>query len=225
MNEKEARILFMDYIYGEIDENQRIKLENYLEGHPELKDELEELQETSNIIRKIPVKEPAHRLIVVDPKDKNSLQWYRNAITLFTPETALAKTVLGLAAMLLIAFLLASFARLQVASTDNGWTVAFGSAPAVVQQRVDEDVINELISQMRQENLLLVTTLMEESQQQNEEQLQEAVGAILEYMQEQRRRDLQLVGQGLAEIEEENYYRYLQTNETLGELIYAIHQQ
>lgn len=225
MNKKEARILFMDYIYGEIDKNQRSKLEKHLDEHPELRDELAELQETSNIIRKIPVEEPAHRLIVVDPKDKGFSQWYRDAKVILMPKTVLAKTVLGLAAMLLIVFLFASFARFQVTSTDNGWTVAFGSAPAVIQQGVDEDVINELISQMQQENLLLISTLMEESQQQNEEQLQEAVGAILEYMQEQRRMDLQLVGRGLAEIEEENYYRYLQTNETLGELIYAIHQQ
>jgi hypothetical protein len=93
------------------------------------------------------------------------------------------------------------------------------------EQGIDEVMLNEFMSRMREENLILVSTLMEETQQQNEAQLIEAVSVILEYMEAQRRHDLRLVEKGLAEIEEENYHRYIQTNETLGELLYTIHQQ
>lgn len=225
MNEKKARLLFMDYIYEEIDQKQRNELEKYLDKHPELRQELAELQETSSMIRRIPVEKPAQRLILTEPDSGRFLQWYRNIKVIMSPQTTFSRFVFGLAAAILIVFLFATFTKLQVSATENGWMVAFGSTPAFVEHGIDEEILNELVTMMRQENLLLVSTLMEETQQQNEEQLQEAVGAILEYMQEQRRRDLQLVGRGLAEIEEENYYRYLQTNETLGELIYAIHQQ
>lgn len=225
MNKQEARSLFMDYIYDELDEKQKNELEAFLTEHPALRDELHELQETRTMIGNIPMEEPAHKLIVVKPETGRFLEWYRNAREVLLPETALARMALAMAAVLLLTLLVGSLARVQVTSSGEGWAITFGAEPAVIEQGVDTETLNEIIELMRQENLLLASTLMEETQQQNEAQLSEAVTAILGYMEEQRRRDLQLVGRGLAEIEEENYYRYLQTNETLGELLYVINQQ
>lgn len=225
MNKKEARDLFMDYLYGELDETKQLELEAFLAEHPGLRDELEELQETRNMIRNIPLEEPAHRLLVVNPGEGKFKTWYRDAKQILLPQSALGRTMLAMAALLLIAFLFASLARVQITVTDGNWAIAFGTGQPEVEQGIDEEVLNELMSGIRQENLILVSTLMEETQQHNEAQLIEAVSVILEYMEAQRRQDLRLVGKGLAEIEEENYHRYIQTNETLGELLYTIHQQ
>ena len=225
MNKKEARALFMDYLYGEMDKNKQLELEAFLEEHPNLRDELGELQETRSMIRNLPLEEPAHRLLVVSPGEGRFKTWYRDARQILLPQSALGRTTLAMAALLLIAFLFASLARVQITATDGNWAIVFGTGQPEVEQGIDEEALNEILSRMRQENLILVSTLMEETQQQNEAQLIEAVSVILEYMEAQRRQDLRLVGKGLAEIEEENYHRYIQTNETLGELLYTIHQQ
>jgi|GEM_PF-1342335 len=225
MNKQKARSHFMDYIYGELDDLQKKELEAYLAIHPDLSNELDELRDTRTMIRNIPMEESAHKLLIVRPETGQLQEWYKNAKEVLLPASALARTALAMAAILLLTLLFGSFARLQVTSTGEGWAIAFGAEPTVVQQSVDSETLNEIMELMRQENVLLLSALMEETQQQNEAQLSEAVTAILGYMEEQRRRDLQLVGRGLAEIEEENYYRYLQTNETLGELLYVINQQ
>jgi anti-sigma factor RsiW len=225
MNKKEARDLFMDYLYGELDDMKQHELEAFLAEHPDLRDELEELQETRSMIRNIPLEEPAHRLLVVSSGRGRFKAWCRDAKDVLLPQTATGRTSLAIAAILMIAFLVASLARVQITATDGNWVIVFGSGQADVEQGIDEVMLNEFMSRMREENLILVSTLMEETQQQNEAQLIEAVSVILEYMEAQRRQDLRLVGIGLAEIEEENYHRYIQTNETLGELLYTIHQQ
>ncbi len=225
MNKNEARALFMDYLYDELDENKQYELETFLAEHPDLRDELGELQETRSMIRNIPLEQPAHRLLIVSPGGGRFRAWYRDAKDILLPQSAVGRSALAMAAILLITFLFASLARVQMTATDGSLAIAFGTGQIAVEQGIDEETLNEIMSRMRQENLLLVSTLMEEAQQQNEAQLIDAVSVILEYMEAQRRQDLRLVGKGLAELEEENYHRYIQTNETLGELLYTIHQQ
>jgi hypothetical protein len=224
MNEKKAHALFMDYLYDELDSEQKKELELYLKHHPDMQDEFNELLETRNMLKNIPLEESTYQYVVIQPDKSQIGVWFDGLKQVFMPRSLYSGSVLAFISILLITLLFASVSRLQVMSNEAGWSVHFGSQPEIIQQGIDKETLNQILSAIRQENLMMVTSLVEESQLQNEIQLREAVTAILDYMDEQRSSDLQLVGRGLAEIEQENYYRYIRTNETLSELLQNISQ-
>ncbi len=57
---QKARSLFMDYLYGELDNEQHIEMETFLDNHPHLLEELNELRETRSMIQNIPLEDSVH---------------------------------------------------------------------------------------------------------------------------------------------------------------------
>ena len=224
MNEKKARSLFMDYLYDELDAEQRIELETFLENHPDLLEEFNELRETRSMIQNIPIEDPVHQYVVVQPVQENRNSWLSGLKRTLAPQSFFFRSVVGIVFLLISMFLIASVTQFNFETSEAGWSVNFGSQPEIVQYGYDKEEISEILSVLHQENMIMATALIEEAQIQNEIQLRQAVTAILEYMEEQRNNDLLLVGRGLAEIEQENYYRYILTNETLSELLQTIQQ-
>jgi hypothetical protein len=224
MDKNTARSLFMDYLYDELDTEQRIELETFLKNNPDLLTEFNELRDTRNLIQNSPIEVPAQQYVVIPPVKDNLRSRFAEFKRLFTPQSLISRSAFAITFVLISTFLIASVAQVSLESNEAGWFVHFGPQTEMIRQGIDEDTVNELLSVLRQENILLATALIEEAQLQNEIQLREAVTAILDYMEEQRNNDLLLVGRGLAEIEQENYYRYIQTNETLSELLQNIQQ-
>ena len=225
MDKNDKHALLMDYLYGEIDEDRRKELEQQIKDDPDLHRELEELQQTRMMMLKIPMREPARKRLTVRTEEQGFNRWLQDVRRVFLPHSTAGRTAIAIAALFLMTFFLASVAKLQVSAHENGWAVTFGSEPPVIQQGVDTEMLDEIIVLLRQENLALASTIMEENRQQNEIYQQETVDEILRYMEQQRRNDLQLVARELAQMEEDSYYRYLQTNETIGELLYVIQQE
>lgn len=215
----------MDYLYDEMDDNQKREFEKKLEENPELKKEYAELESTRNLIRAVPVDTPSHKLVMMAPEHNQTVE-NKSSNRNFLHRFPVLTSVLATAACLLIILMAAAYTELNIGQTDQGLYLAFGevpvSQPEPVQQGLNEEEVRDMIDQIRQENSILLASMIEQVQEQQNEQLEEAINVLTNYYDQRRQQDLRLISEGLAQLEEETYYRFRQTDQTLGDLIYAL---
>lgn len=219
MNEQQARSLFMDYLYDEISPDQEKELVDYLEKHPDIKQELLELEETRAVLQKMPEPDPAEKMLVVEPQERSFADWWQNAINLF-PHSALGKTALAAAASILLFMIVGSIAQLQISTSTNGMTISFGGVPPTNEGLTAEQA-DALVQQIREENAAMLSDYAESIEQKNKEQLQQ----VVTYFEEQRMNDLQLVNQAMQELQQNTNYQLYQTNEYLSEMLQTVSYQ
>jgi hypothetical protein len=225
MTKDEARILLMDYIYGELKGEAKADFEMVLENDPELQEDLRELQNTRSVLKQVPLEEPSHRLMIVKSEKTGFSGWWNDASKVLLPKSGFARTAMATAAVFMLTLMMASVLKVQITTAEQGMAITFGASAPVVQQGINEETVIALMNLIREENALLAASLIEESREKQEEQLEEVMTAFAQYFEQQRENDLRLIGRGLAQLEEETWFRHIQTSEALGELIYAINQQ
>ncbi len=212
MNDQLARSLFMDYLYDEITDTEKQKLESYLAENPHLRKELDEFRQTRSLLQKMPVQEPDRKLLMLDPNQNSFSQWWQDARTLL-PQTLLGKAGFAIAAGLVLLLLVSSVAKLHIETSEAGIAVSFGHSPTV--DEISAEHAEMLFNRMQEENAIMMAEYMETINQQNQDQLQQVVN----YFQRQRVNDLQLVNQTLNELQQTTDYRLQQTNRFLGQML------
>lgn len=213
MNDQLARSLFMDYLYDEIRDTEKQKLESYLAENPHLRKELDKFRQARSLLQKMPVQEPARKLLVLDPNQGFFTRWWQDIRSLF-PQSLLGKTGFAIAAGLVLLLLVSSVVKLHIETSEAGIAVSFGHTPAVGENFSAEQA-EVLFSRMQEENAVVMAEYMETMNQQNQDQLQQVVN----YFQRQRINDLQLVNQTLNELQQTTDYRLQQTNRFLGQML------
>lgn len=226
MTDKEIKNLFMDYLYDEMSDEQKTEFEKELDTHPDLKKELEELESTRNLIQAVPMETPSHKLVMMATDREKEEDDHKSIKPGFLKRYPGLVTVLAAAACLLIFLMGAAFTGLNVGQTDQGFYLSFGDAPnlqpEVIQQGLSEEEVRDMINQIRQENSVLLASMIEQVREQQNEQLEEAISVLTDYYDQRRQQDLRLISEGLTQLEQDTYYRLRQTDETLGDLIYAL---
>jgi len=216
MNDQLARSLFMDYLYEEITEEQKANLESYLQEHPQLEKELDQLRETRTLLQKMPEVDPAKKLLVMEPRNRSFSQWWHEAVTLF-PKSLFGKAALAAAACVIMLFIVGSLAKLHVETSGRGWSISMGYSPTV-SEGLSAQQASALLKQIRQENAAMLSKYARQIDQQNKEQLQQVVN----YFQKQRVNDLQLVDQTLDEFQQHTNYKLSKTNQYLGQVLQTV---
>ncbi|NBC03812.1 MAG: hypothetical protein GVY20_08930 [Bacteroidetes bacterium] len=224
MTDKEIKNLFMDYLYDEMSDEQKKQFEKELDTQPELKKELEELESTKKLIEGVPMETPSHKLVMMAPEYNQKEEDQKSTKPGFLKRYPGLVTVLAAAACMLVVLMGAAFTDLNIGQNDQGFYLAFGEVPSTqpVQQGMSEQEVRDMIDQIRQENSILLASMIEQVQVQQNEQLEEAISVLTDYYDQRRQQDLRLISEGLTQLEEDTYYRLRQTDETLGDLIYAL---
>jgi hypothetical protein len=223
MTDKEARNLMMDYLYGEMDEHRRNDFETFLNSRPDLLEELHELRQTRKVLQFVAQPESPDKLVMLssgpipskpDAPEKKAGMFLHPAVM----------TVVAAAASLLIVLFASYLTGLQFGQTEAGFYLTFGESPVQIETagKISETDVYALMEQMQNENTLLLAGLMEQVRQQQDEQLREVLGVLTEYYDQRRRQDLMLIADGLNQLESETNYRFSQTDEALGSIIYAL---
>jgi len=216
MNDQLARSLFMDYLYDEISAKDKERLENYLETRPSLQEELDKLQQTRKMLQQLPAAEPDRKLLVMEPRKRSFSQWWKEAQNLM-PQTIWGKSGFAIAASLILLLLIGSVAKIHISSTDAGYSVSLGYQP-VVNEDLSARQVEALITQIRSENAAMLDEYAETLQRQNREQLQQ----LVQYVDQQRMQDLQLIDYNLNQVQQANSYRWQEANRFLGEVLQNI---
>ncbi len=219
MNDQLARSLFMDYLYDEISDTEKSKLETYLAQNPELEQELTKLKQTRSLLQQMPEAEPSQQLLMMEPRERTFSQWWQEAKNLL-PHSFIGKTAVVAAAGLILFLFIGSAAQLHVDTSGNGIAVSLGYSPTV-NEGLSAEQADALVSQIREENAAMLSEYAESINQQNQQQLQK----VVTYFQEQRMNDLQLVNQTLDELQENTNYKLRRTNQYLGEVLQTVSYQ
>lgn len=219
MNDQLARSLFMDYLYDEISEEEKSKLESYLEENSGLRQELNELEETRSLLQKMPDADSAPKLLVMEPRNSTFVQWWREAKEL-VPRSFFAKTAISAAAGLILLLIVGSVAQLHVDMSGEGVAISLGHTPTANEGLTSEQA-DALVNHIRRENEAMMADYVDAINQQNGEHLQQVVN----YFQQQRINDLQLVDQTLDKFQQNTNDRLHQTNRYLGEILQTVNLQ
>jgi len=225
MTKKEAQEKLIDYLFDEMAESEKTEFEAILEKSPGLKDELRELQSTHQLLQSEPGEIP-HKNLLVIPPGPNHDQQQNSAAKGKVPYLKVAGAIAATALLTVLAF---SFMNLQVVQSGQGLMISFGNHPAAVatpaEQQFSEDEVFELISQLQEENTRLLANVLEQSRLEHQQQMAGIIETLTDYYNQRRQQDLILISEGLAQLEEETYYRFLQTEEALEDLIFALSYQ
>lgn len=226
MNKEEARNRLMDYLYDEMDNEEKTAFEEQLSADKELQDELDELKATRSLFSNISYEAPSGPLFQVN---KESPEPERQPLPDAEQRAAggasfysLFGRGLAAAAVLLIGVLITAFAGIEFGKTESGFYLTIGERPAESQPGLSEDDVLNLVSHMREENAIMMAAMLDQAQAQQNEQLEEALNILTTYYEDRRQQDLMLISEGFNQLERDTYSRFRQTDETLGNLIYAL---
>jgi hypothetical protein len=221
MNDQSARSLFMDYLYDEISEEDKIKLETYLQENSELKHELDELSQTRSLLQKMPDEAPAQKLLVMEPRNRSFSQWWNDAKNLL-PRSTLGKAGFAVAASLILLLIVGSAAGIHIETAGAGMAVSLGYNPTVtVQEGIPASQVEVIVEQIKEENAVMMTELVKMMNRRNEQQLQQ----VVQYFEQQRIEDLKAVDQTLDRLQQKTSYRLSQTNQYLAEVLQTVSKQ
>jgi len=228
MNKEEARNRLMDYLYDEMDNKEKAAFEEQLSADKELQAELDELKGTRSLFSKVQHQAPSEPLFLAT-EESTSFQNSTSSEAPATPGrkgiatfyTMFGKTAAA-AAVLLIGLFLIAFAGVEFGKTEAGFYLTMGEPPAAPQSGLSEEDVLNLVTQMREENAIMMAAMLDQTQAQQNEQLEEAINILTAYYEDRRQQDLMLISEGFNQLERDTYSRFRQTDETLGNLIYAL---
>lgn len=224
MNKEEARNRLMDYLYDEMSNKEREEFEHVLENDPELRSEWMDLKGTRSLFSHVSHEEPSELLfqagsVTAGDTHETESPGRANKGARFYP---LFRQGLAAAAILLIGVFLTAFAGIEFGKTDQGYYLTMGSHPVPAGQGLTEEEVLNIVTQIREENAIIMATMLDQVQMQQNEQLEEAFNILTAYYEQRRQQDLMLISEGFNQLERDTYSRFRQTDETLGNLIYAL---
>lgn len=231
MDKNDAQSRLMDYLYDEMGPDERRDFEEVLQNDPDLKQELDDIQSMRNLLQEDDSEIKPGNLLLIKPdsetsKDETSGSAKRGKIYTLT-------AIAAVAAAILLTFSAFSFLNLQVSQTDNGTLISFGTAPPPQQTNepeqteayITEDEFYALMSEYQEQNNQVMATALQQTREQHQQQMEDVIQTLTTYYNQRRQQDLVLVSEGLAQLEEETYYRFLQTEEAFEDLLFALNVQ
>ena len=218
MNDEWARSLFMDYLYDEIDNENRRKLVAYLENNTELKEEFNEFRQVRNMLQHAPPVESPKKMIMVEPKQRTLRQWWNEVLSIW-PDTVWGRAGLAAAVAVIILLLAGSLARIQLQVNDAGFSLSLGSQPDA-ENTVTPRHLQEMMDEMRMQNTAILEQVVDNLQQENRRQLQE----VVTYMEQERTKDIRAVKAYIEQYQHLNNTRWQQADEYLNQIYYSMNR-
>ena len=194
--------LLVDYLYGEIDDDQRKAVEAYLDANPERRQEMEALSRTRGILSQWEDEDPASDVVfVTDVSGRISRRSWR-----FITGGAVASA----------AVLIMMFADFEVGVREGRFHFAAGrnaSSPDTLNERDRTLTVSEF-AQIQGEYFELTKQLIEASELRQQQALMQVAGGLAE----QRQKDLYLVGQGIRDVARTTDYGLEQTGMLINQV-------
>jgi len=220
---KEMKPLLMDFIYDEISEADRRFFESHISQCESCQKELASLQKTSTILQQWEDVDPNFNVVMIAEKSSwVSLVKQRLRQLIPTPK----KIGYGAAYAIAGIFLILAIANTEVTYRQGEFKINMGlfSRPSSKVQP-EKLLTQEFLDQWRKENYYLMSSLIQQSEQR---QRKERASDMLQLRQDfarQRIEDLNLVGLGLDNIEQNTVRQLRKTDNNMNELIQLINAQ
>lgn len=155
---------WMAYLYGELDEKEKQKFDQYLIANPEARLEIEKFQNLRKVLSGVEDKEVLAPPIVISDASGNTA---RGGIIRFL-NTPYFRTVASIAASLLIIILAGKLTGINIKVSDQQITLSFGAVPQTTEKEpvtagLTQDEVQQLISVSLEKNNMQVQASLEET--------------------------------------------------------------
>jgi hypothetical protein len=147
----------MAYFYNELEGAELKQVEAYLEQNPEAKAELEGMRTTQGMLGMLNDKDAGEPLVLMEEESAPIV-----AMTAPPPPKArlitmgFARTMIGVAAAIVLVFLMGALTNLKVKSGSTGFAISFGedAPPVAVVKKTPPTIVNQGIDRQEVEKLL-----------------------------------------------------------------------
>jgi len=221
MNKEEARLLLMDYIYGELDDAKKSELLSFVNQHDDLKQEFEELTETQSFLHHLPVQDPAEQLVIMEPRKSIGEGFWENILNALTPKNAFAQATFSVAVLAFVFIVTGAITGLNISYSDSGVQLGFGKV-SEAEKSFSVTQVEQIVQQIQRDNVALVQQVVTDAQEQQNIQLEQTFASFASYLEGQRTNDLQLISSGLENLKENTFTRFRQNEQVLGEIIQTV---
>lgn len=223
MNCNDLKPLFMDYLYDEISNEDRSLFLVHLAECDSCQKELESLRQTSNILQQWEDVDPDFNVVMVTEK-VSRFSHLKERWTQLLPKPK--KIAYGLAYVAVGILLLLAIANTEISYRQGELKMSMGlfSKPSS-QQKTDQYLTKEFIEQLQKENYYLMSSLLEQSEAKQRKEMASAILQLRQDFEHKRIEDLNLVGIGLNNIEQNTYHQLRRTDNSLNEIIRYINAQ
>jgi len=214
---EEYRLLMMDLMYEEIEDADRQRLETHLAQCAECRAELARLQSTVSTLSEWEDVDPQLNLTFVNEPKRSLWGW----LPRFRPGQWIKGVGFAMAGLLLI--LSVSNTRIQV--RDGAFTMQLGLFGTPATEPVANFVTAEQIEEYNSQNMTLFTQLLEEYSRQNKMETVMLLDGLYDEIENNRKKDLQLVSRTLEDVHYGTAQRLDRTDQALGTLIRYVNMQ
>ena len=216
---EEVRPLLIDLLYDEISAEDEKRVRSHLENCQQCWEEFASMKSTSNILQKWEDVDPKFKLVLVN----ESVSWLERAkqfLGKILPGRAVAvrRFGYGLAAI----FLLLAIANTEISYQQGNFHMRMSlfpgqkqSAPASLTSAQTE----ALIKKIQQENYYLTQSLIAQSETRLRNEWATSLTQLNKTYEQQRLKDLQLIGSGLVSLERNTYQKIKRTDSSLNQLL------
>jgi hypothetical protein len=161
MSNKPDEKMWMAYLYGELEGDEKERFDQHLASNPEARIEFERLQSVRSILSNLEDKEViAPPIVLTDPKQR------------FIWNAPYLKTIISIAASLLLIILVGKLTGTRLSISGNEMKLSFGE-PAITPQQIvqpeaglSQEQVQEMINTSLQKNNSAIETSWKENQQQ-----------------------------------------------------------
>lgn len=165
MNFRPGEQEWMEYLYGEMDEETKRKFDQYLLAHPDARKELERFQSLRSVLSGIEDKEViAPPIVIGDQPSHGSKGEHKRFFDL-----PYMRTIVSIAASLLVVILVGKFTDLRIRVSGNEMNIGFGTLPNAPEKEtpaasMTEQEVQEMINASLAQNNLHVQASLKETQ-------------------------------------------------------------
>jgi len=216
----DIKILLMDILYEEADENDIARVKDHMKSCDSCRAEFEALKETSAVLQKWEDVDPEMNMVFV--REQNSFWANLRERFRVSPARLGYGFAIGAAAL----FLMLALTNTEIRYDQGNFTMRFGIMKNNDSPEAVSTMNQAVLSRLQEQNIQLISRMIEQSEQRQRQQLISALNQFSNNYQDVRSSDLKSVGTSLDEIERELYRRLeKRTNEQYNDLIRQINFQ
>ncbi len=204
---EEVKLLWSDFLLGDLDEEQKAQVEEHLQTCSACQREFQEFKETLTVLKQWPDVEPARQLVFVPNVSRSGRSTRENW----------RQPVRWAAAFGVVILLVLGLTRTEFSYKNGRFQFAFGQSSS--EKKSGELNWKPLLSQYAKETTATVSQLIQASEARQQKNLIWAVEKLNQQWYQQRQDDLRLIATGFQALKAENENRALQTNRLVQWLI------
>ena len=213
---KDFKILMMDYLYNEIDADDRIKFQAHLQECQECQAEFEEMKQVPNFLNKWD-DESSPIQISFTAEENSILEFLKNLIPDFN---VIKKVGLGFATLL---FIMAIF-NTKIEMKDGYFSFETSLWKKSEPQVAAAEISPEVMEQLRYENFKLTSELLDNYEAKDDKKTLLLLNNLVTEIRKERKQEYTNLVGTVNEAYQTNDYQIRQTNHTVGEIIDLLNQ-